>query len=256
MYDKVSKQLFRNQGEGSFVIGPDKWTNPYVTDGLVAMWDGEWNAGGGVHDANATTWIDCVNGSIATPRTSDFSWSSNKVTTLSGCTFATNVGAGLTAATVQAVVKYAGRNHSLASTIGSFNNAVDADGKAGYGGITLGIASYYNGIVCGYAACPWSRSDFRMSTYGYSDSDVTLISLTWAGGKKPVVFYLNDITLGTVNESTLGVNSNNFSIGSTHATGGESMWGDIYAIRVYDHTLTASEIARNYRVDKERFNLP
>ena len=28
------------------------WTNPYVTDGLVAMWDGEWNAGGGVHDAN------------------------------------------------------------------------------------------------------------------------------------------------------------------------------------------------------------
>ena len=60
MYDKVSKQLFRNQGEGSFVIGPDKWTNPYVTDGLVAMWDGEWNAGGGIHDANATTWKDLI----------------------------------------------------------------------------------------------------------------------------------------------------------------------------------------------------
>lgn len=26
-----------------------KWENPYITDGLVAMWDGEWNAGGGKH---------------------------------------------------------------------------------------------------------------------------------------------------------------------------------------------------------------
>ena len=36
------------------------WQNPYITDGLVAMWDGEWNAGWGVHDAAATTWKDLV----------------------------------------------------------------------------------------------------------------------------------------------------------------------------------------------------
>ena len=61
MYDRVSRKLFRNKGTGSFVIGPDVatpviglhfmksslWKNPYVTDGLVAMWDGKWNAGGG-----------------------------------------------------------------------------------------------------------------------------------------------------------------------------------------------------------------
>lgn len=29
--------------------GPTPWQNPYVTDGLVAMWDGEWNARGGAH---------------------------------------------------------------------------------------------------------------------------------------------------------------------------------------------------------------
>lgn len=34
------------------------WVNPYVTDGLVAMWDGEWNVKGGVHDADATTIAD------------------------------------------------------------------------------------------------------------------------------------------------------------------------------------------------------
>jgi len=59
MYDKVSKQLFKNQGEGSFVIGPDKG-NPYVKDGLVAMWDGEWNIGLGMHDTNASVWKDLV----------------------------------------------------------------------------------------------------------------------------------------------------------------------------------------------------
>ena len=31
---------------------------PYITNGLVAMWDGKWNAGVGVHDANATVWKD------------------------------------------------------------------------------------------------------------------------------------------------------------------------------------------------------
>jgi hypothetical protein len=33
----------------------------YVQDGLVAMWDGEWNAGRGTHDPNATVWKDLVN---------------------------------------------------------------------------------------------------------------------------------------------------------------------------------------------------
>ena len=30
---------------GAWGIGRP-WTNPYVTDGLVAMWDAEWNVGG------------------------------------------------------------------------------------------------------------------------------------------------------------------------------------------------------------------
>ena len=37
----------------------------YVQDGLVAMWDGIENAGWGVHDNNATNWVDLVNGQSA-----------------------------------------------------------------------------------------------------------------------------------------------------------------------------------------------
>ena len=37
----------------------------YVQDGLIAMWDGIENAGWGIHDPNATTWIDLIGGLIA-----------------------------------------------------------------------------------------------------------------------------------------------------------------------------------------------
>ena len=37
-----------------------EWVNPYVTDGLVAMWDGEWNAGFGIHNPLAATIKDLI----------------------------------------------------------------------------------------------------------------------------------------------------------------------------------------------------
>lgn len=39
-----------------------KWSNPYPTNGLRRMMDGEWNAGPGRHSTNDSKWIDCVTG--------------------------------------------------------------------------------------------------------------------------------------------------------------------------------------------------
>ena len=38
----------------------EAFKNPYITDGLVAMWDGEWNAGFGVHDEETEIWHDLI----------------------------------------------------------------------------------------------------------------------------------------------------------------------------------------------------
>ena len=40
------------------------WVNPYQTDdnALIAMFDGEWNVSGGVHDSNSPVWNDLVGG--------------------------------------------------------------------------------------------------------------------------------------------------------------------------------------------------
>lgn len=43
-----------------FISRAKRWNNPYVTDGLVGQYDGEWNAGPGVHVANMTEWIPCA----------------------------------------------------------------------------------------------------------------------------------------------------------------------------------------------------
>ena len=54
MYDKVSGKLFGNLGAGNFILGPDIVENPYVTDGLVAMWDAERNDGACSHASTST----------------------------------------------------------------------------------------------------------------------------------------------------------------------------------------------------------
>ena len=59
------------------------WVNPYVTDGLIAMWDGEWNAGGGVHDPEATVWKDLSGYGYDLPLPSSFSVGSDNMLALS-----------------------------------------------------------------------------------------------------------------------------------------------------------------------------
>jgi hypothetical protein len=56
--------LFGMEGSGMTFgkIGARKmmyeWKNPYVTKGLIAMWDAEWNAGGGKHESAPMLWKD------------------------------------------------------------------------------------------------------------------------------------------------------------------------------------------------------
>ena len=31
----------------AYWVWENPWKNPYITDGLISMWDGQWNVGGG-----------------------------------------------------------------------------------------------------------------------------------------------------------------------------------------------------------------
>ena len=56
------------------------WQIPYITNGLVAYWDGEWNAGGGIHNPDTTIWKDLAGGHDLILRhhtISNFTWTGN-----------------------------------------------------------------------------------------------------------------------------------------------------------------------------------
>lgn len=80
MYDKVSKQLFRNQGTGAFLYGKDTkvvtkpliklWkmkslpptAKSYIQNGLVAQYDGIENIGYKMHSNDVSSWVDLKSG--------------------------------------------------------------------------------------------------------------------------------------------------------------------------------------------------
>ncbi len=59
----------------------EAFENPYITDGLVAMWDGEWNVGFGKHDSNTLVWKDLIGNNdityLVSPLTAQRYWLEN-----------------------------------------------------------------------------------------------------------------------------------------------------------------------------------
>lgn len=209
----------------------------YVQDGLVAMWDGIENAGWGVHDAEATVWRNLVgNGHdgtfLGTP-----TWYANALhsKTQDGWCNVGKVLSGLTDITIEAVVS----------------------------GWTTAVYRWaFNDVTC-------------RDSYGVQRYDVATTVVFKAAGtrtyKSNLIAVTNTVALG-VYASSMGLatgyaNSEqvaSFSFDPTkieentskdYAIGKGNDYGDYHSVRIYGKVLTAAEIAHNYAVDKERFNL-
>ena len=84
MYDKVTGKTYGSRTSTPFVLGPETYSNagnnvmnlhsyqnkwfegeiPYITEGLVSMWDGENNAGFGIHENELSVWKNLVDGGL------------------------------------------------------------------------------------------------------------------------------------------------------------------------------------------------
>jgi len=263
MYDKVSGQLFRNQGTGAFLYGGDIYSVPvetsqYVQDGLVAMWDGKENAGVGLHDPNATVWKDLTRRSPDINITSDeISWSNN------ACV---RVGTG------GKTIAYPNIDLSNPLSERTIEFVVSALNLP----LTTTTAYYFSSMPTGGGSMriTWEGSTPHLfytlrSSGGKVDSGVGLetlenpasISLVGTGSQSSetrnyAYYYTNGIEIG---RGLFG--------GDPIAAPALSLFQDVrnwpsvntirfHAIRFYSRALTAEEIAANYAVDKQRFNLP
>lgn len=235
--------------KGIMSSGGSGWKNPYVTDGLIAMWDGEWNAGPGMHDGTITDWFD-LTGNEHKLHAPSPSWAAD------------------------------GAVYSVTDNI--FRASAD-EGEwfrtlLGTGRYSLEIvASGFNTIGCAFF-CYRTRSDFyiRGSGKNATNTNVMFSSLgneiyytdlvNYAMELPRYVHVGCDVTTGKVmmNQSVTDI-TGNFAITPVKfqmalgATGelGDALKGQKYSrLAIYSRPLTAEEIAANYAIDKERFNLP
>ena len=209
--------------------GPTPWQNPYVTNGLIAMWDGEWNAGGGVHDANATTWLDLSGNGNDLDITAG-TWAADHFV----CNGASGGKTGFIdgVLTLEAVAKITATN-DYRFAIGLHTSGSNFDRYFGTNRTLINFYSNGPGVPLRVGV---------VESYGF---DYVVGAIYKNGG--PVApagngtYYPKGQATGVVLGASAG--------------GGYPFGGEIYAIRLYSRALTAAEVAANYAVDAARFGL-
>ena len=215
----------------------------YVQDGLVAMWDGIENAGWGVHDPNATEWVDLTgSGNTLVRYNTSFtpSWGDNcmafdgAMRTMK-CDV-TGVGANFAVEVISL-----GFDFSNGYPTSFSNRLLTNDPKMIY--LQRGCWNTF-GAVRGSAVPENIIAAQAISVYGASlsmyNNGILDKTGAWASQYAETVFP-NHVMIG---------NTYQYDYSSAHFN------GYIYCVRLYSRALTADEIAHNYKIDKERFNLP
>lgn len=249
-----ARQFFERRGGG--------WVNPYVMDGLVAMWDGEWNAGGGVHDPNATVWMDLSGNGVDMVSMGEPNFGQNYMTT----TKLENLWH------TDVTDAFDGINTSGRFAIEIVAEQVDGYGNQkllNYGGGWMGqYGSFFTEMRNRYSLWVGSNAGGGGSTAEVLDkSGIFDLRAQYGvfgdGLKATTTFRATSQLSGDGGAMTLPMGANPYrksvAIGfrEVNSTDSPMIHGEkVYTIRIYSRALTAAEIAANYAVDKARFNLP
>lgn len=231
------------------------WRNPYVTNGLVAMWDGEWNVGGGrSHDNSSTVWLDCVGGRPILLTSDNTYFSSAGLVQTQGvnaqwqyCIYGNMPGSSTSYdwSFLQIIFTNA--------TLGQDSNFVFDIGKR----LVAFTTSISTINVTAYSNPGWigNSVSFQTNVATSISVDYSSAGLNETGTK----VWFNENELSHTGRTDTWSNSSSVPYLGTNmysATNNYRWYGTYHAIRLYNRTLTAEELATNYAVDKARFNLP
>ena len=232
--------------------------NPYIEDGLVAMWDGEWNSGWGRHNDHAKIWKNLMGDSRL-----DF--------TIDGMTVGDNfVNSNRLASETDAIlpqtdftIEVVGCNSDVLGA-NSQNNPLLAYGADGNNQFGFGLTRSW-ALMLFYC---YGRTDGRNDAWPYGQSyedDTYSIPRSWSGQSAISgghLFYKNGVAFvngswrprqGTYYPS----DANSLKIGYSEEvdTGwsGAGAKRTYYCIRFYNRCLFDDEVKYNYNIDAERF---
>lgn len=236
-----------------------RWSNPYVMDGLVAMWDAEWNAGGGVHDATATTWTDLSGSRCNLRAPAQYSFGSNFCDIPQGKTFSGNLPTVLSAATTEFVGCFTA----------AYVTSTDCDlgveiGNRGLGSVFLSnLANLTRDVlVATRTSNASSQSIYRIrGPYLANTSTAYINSLhTFSGAARLAsdrwfsIYVNGQARSGSTSNYWTAPTSTPTSTVRVGTTGKTPI--RLCCTRIYSRVLSAAEVASNYAIDKARFNLP
>lgn len=238
------------------------WKNPYVTDGLIAMWDGEWNEGPGLHNSSLLGWNDLCGNNYNLDfggSSSLFEWGSNFASFESGTNY-TSPWFRSTSSTILS---------GLSSV--TFETCLDISATTQFG-VTSGFRKteqnnrllWYrqtDGRLDPVVSTVSSGTKHLSSTAPYT-KDTTKHEAITVDSSGKICFYVNGALYDDTQsisglsaiasmDSQLGINIE----GSFTRSSVGGKWR-LYNLRLYSRALTAAEIAHNHAVDKARFNLP
>ena len=224
------------------------WKNPYITDGLVAMWDGEWNAGPGKHDTSR----NIVNLATGKAYSLDDATNSQNVTignnylqVTSPCFLAIPDLAWSLDAEIPRTFEIVWTN-TVQNTTTNWNRAGWVD--CGF------VVSMVSNVA---VLCRLSRNVYRAMYSGFATTTnkIETASAVTLGVDSERRTYRNaqEISLNAHNYQS-STTQMAFVLFSFHSLAGST--SRIYTMRGYNRALTATEIAANYAIDKARFNLP
>jgi len=244
------------------------WQNPYVTDGLVAMWDGIWNAGPGVHDNSITDWVD-LTGNQKSFHADAPVWSADHCTcdgTFASCFHCATAAESQWFFDLLATGVY---------TIEFLYEKYEAHGNNSY--FTCGFDNTYTpGLFTRYAGANTTKAGFFTWMKGGNEAELLLDGTGYLNTKLYDVCCAGDscqlflhgegessnVVLPwqtAINIDTSGGKGNLFRYAFFCRGDGYSVassaGGRLYRLAIYSKALDAEEVASNYEVDAIRFNL-
>lgn len=222
---------------GAMMGGAKKWQNPYIADGLVAMWDGEWNAGGGVHDASSTVWKDLSESAFDIDLNGGFLWGNDYIECLG------TMLVGSRSVTPEELPEF-----RTAEAV--IYNATDKSGVIVSFNGDESIARFYT--LAGSQLCCTRYS----SVQSYETKDA--VSFVFGGGNTIIATSIHvngESTQRIVASGSLAGTRGLITLGA-QSTVNNILWhGKIFNMRFYNRALSSEEIAANYAVDAARFNI-
>lgn len=208
--------------------------NPYVSAGLVAMWDAEWNVGFGTHNPDSDVWVDLVgnNDMVLNPAST---WGDQCLYNAPNTKGAIAQYWADDAVTIEVVMRINGYYKYYNVPFVVYNKFSDVT----YRGIGKRYEALTNGVRWYFVQMGFTRTDifqasfFAGRSWEYANSYID-------GEKKNT----SKITANThtVDENAVYVNAGQYEV-------------EYYTIRLYNRELTEAERLINYDLDRLRFGL-